>query len=171
MKFKVGDTVRCIQLILNHSSVAKVGKIQKIVRVDETDETYNYKTDIGIWFNEKELELVDRIFKKSDLMPGYIVERMDGSIRMVVQAKSGLYLTDGGTYLTLEEYNDDLESKTCDHTIKRVYDFVDNPRCALDLIVFDRELIWERPENAKEITMSDIEEKFGCKVKIVKEEN
>lgn len=33
-----------------------------------------------------------------------------------------------------------------------------------------RRLLWERELEAKEVTMAEVEEKFGCKVKIKREE-
>ena len=171
MKFKIGDTVRCIKLVQPHLSLAKVGNVYKIVRVDRGDKYYSYKTEEGLWFNESELELI-RTFEKSDLLSGYLVERNDGTLRLVMATRSGMYLTDGDVYLTLDDYNDNLENTINKAlSIKRVYGFTSIPSQTLELRTEGRLLIWERPEEAKEITISDIEEKFGCKVKIVKEEN
>ena len=105
-------------------------------------------------------------FKKSDLKNRMVVEYRNGERRMVVDDM----LIGYSQYGDLGEYNDNL---SCKVTLPGGLDIV---RVYPEINIFRRKFdktelgipIWERPE-IKEVTMAEIEEKFGCKVKIVKE--
>lgn len=108
-----------------------------------------------------------REFTKSDLKNRMVVEYRNGYRRMVVDNR--LMGISGGGYLG--NYNEDLTMKGQD-LANRDYDIiiVYNPISAFDDIkrAGSHNKIWERQE-VKEVTMTEVEEKFGCKVKIVKE--
>ena len=58
--------------------------------------------------------------------------------------------------------------KNAEFDIAKVYE---KTICLLNLekdLPFEMDILWERSE-VKEVTMAEVEEKFGCKVKIVKE--
>jgi len=107
-------------------------------------------------------------FTKSNLENRMVVELRNGSRCLVVDnrllGKSGyLFLTE--EYEGVGEYNEDLKFPSDSKwDIIKVYQkvnqrsFDNDPECLI--------LLWERQE-IKEITMTEIEEKFGCKVKIV----
>lgn len=101
-------------------------------------------------------------FTKADLRNRMVVEYRNGDRRMVVDDR----LMGKFNYCVLTEYDDNLIRKDLDSVfdIMKVYRRIS---------VFSKkdnenslELLWERPE-IKEVTMSEVEEKFGCKVKII----
>lgn len=119
---------------------------------------------------------------KSDLKNRMVVRQRCGAYKVVMDN----YLLGAIQYGDLDtDYNDDLTSK-----INRDYDIMEIYGCIKTLYPFlfaDRpdikklysahipkdELIfmWKRIESAKEITVEEIEQRFGCKVKIVSGEN
>ena len=106
-------------------------------------------------------------FTKADLKNRMVVEYRNGYRRMVVDDR--LMGVSGDS--CLNNFNEDLTMKgqgpsRRDFDIIRVYNLIDT----LDEIsrVNSCNKIWERSE-VKEVTMAEVEEKFGCKVKIVKE--
>ena len=102
-------------------------------------------------------------FTKSDLKNRMVVEYRNGERRMVVDN----VLVGNTLFGYLEEYNDDLTNKEFSILdIMKVYDVI----CNLEALISPRclRLLWQRSE-VKEVTMAEVEEKFGCKVKIVKE--
>ena len=106
-------------------------------------------------------------FTKSDLKNRMVVEYRNGYRRMVVDDR--LAGINGSGHL--DNFNEDLTAKgqtsvSRELDIVRVYNRIDT----LDEIrrVNSCNKIWERSE-VKEVTMAEVEEKFGCKVKIVKE--
>ena len=109
-------------------------------------------------------------FTKSDLKNRMVVEYRNGKRRMVVDD----VLVGNTQYGELKEYNDDLSwNGGYNGTFASVLDIVKvyseiNVFEGKDDIVKLGTPIWERHE-VKEVTMAEVEEKFGCKVKIVKE--
>lgn len=101
-------------------------------------------------------------FLKADLKNRMVVECRNGERYMVVDDR--LLSNDGYNYLY--SYDEDLIIKNREvkeYDIMKVYAKIN----ILDLESAN-DILWKRLE-VKEITMSEIEEKFGCKVKIVKE--
>lgn len=102
-------------------------------------------------------------FKKSDLKNRMVVEYRNGYRRMVCDNRL-MGLNGSGS---LHSYNNDLtcnEGGGSDFDIVKVFVKISQFN-ELELNLF---IVWERSE-VKEVTMSEVEEKFGCKVKIVKE--
>ena len=103
-------------------------------------------------------------FTKADLKDRMVVELRNGGDYLVVDE---LLLSDSG-FMSLSRYKNDLtiSDSSAKWDIVKVYDKT-NVLPPFD--TFDApQLLWERKE-VKEVTISEIEEKFGCKVKIVKE--
>ena len=101
-------------------------------------------------------------FTKADLKNSMVVKYRNGKRRMVVDD----LLVGENYYGELTMYNNDLTHKTDnERDIMAVY-----PKAHIFAMLNDIESyftpLWERSE-AKEVTMAEIEEKFGCKVKIV----
>ena len=89
----------------------------------------------------------------------------------------------------VRSYNDDLEYQTYSGVYAAPYDrdydiiaYTNScvgtylvPQLTLRIIyglIYNLHIVWDwKREEAKEVTMADVEEKFGCKVKIIKEEN
>lgn len=116
--------------------------------------------------------------KKSDLKTGMVAERRDGSLAMVMlghHKDNDCFASQIGGWTGLTNYNTDLITKdgVSDLDIMKVYEIpVYNTSSFFngDLDFLGGALIWEREEKAQEVTMADIEAKFGCKVKIIKED-
>ena len=105
-------------------------------------------------------------FKKSDLKNRMVVQYRNGERKLVVDN----LLMDRHESDLLNVYNNDLTFKDryCNEfDIVRVYPEVNTFEQML-IIEQKHKPIWQRSE-VKEVTMSEVEEKFGCKVKIVKE--
>lgn len=70
-------------------------------------------------------------------------------------------------FRSFDMLNDDLSFKyDSDNRIIKVYRITDPHDMTTQAAIDDEYLIWE--EQIKEVTMADLEEKYGCKVKIVK---
>lgn len=175
-KFKVGDKVRVIEgLVPGHryngltfcSDMTRyMGKVYSIKYMYESG---NYHLD-GIYnciWSDAMLELVNTTpFTKADLKPGMVVEYRNGSKAVFI---NGIFMEKHG-WMPISDYYDDLinvRDLSCSshYDICRVYNSkafaVDNlfkPECL--------ELIWERKE-VKEMTVAEIEEKLGYKVKVI----
>lgn len=102
-------------------------------------------------------------FTKSDLANGMIVEQRCGMRKIVIEDRIVGY----EEYGELENYEDNL-LHFCDpkFDIMKIYKYANTIEQALKSN--DLKLLWERSE-VKEVTIAEVEEKFGCKVKIVKE--
>ena len=117
--------------------------------------------------------------KLSDLKTGMIVTLRNGSEYVVFRNSANLYGFDSSDILVnaekcswhkLSKYTDYLHccSETEWDIVKVEIPY--HPFCNMN-IDYERDkrkLLWE--ESVKEVTMAEIEEKFGCKVKIVKED-
>lgn len=102
-------------------------------------------------------------FTKADLKDQMVVECRNGQKYMVVD---NIILRNSG-FINLLNFDDKLKCVGfSEFDIMKVYDEI----YRLDLLDNSKRLnlLWER-EEIKEVTMAEVEEKFGCKVKIVKE--
>lgn len=100
-------------------------------------------------------------FTKADLRNRMVLERRDGVRYLVIDD----ILMRNRCHSMLSDYDDNLiEIKTQNPRldIVRVYEEILN----YDFLDYTNHLLWER-KAYKEITMTEIERKFGCKVKIV----
>lgn len=118
--------------------------------------------------------------KKSDLRTGMVVKDKDGFVGVVLKNTATVdgikwfYNTDEDEVMSewqeLDKYyEEDLTTKNDYNaeTIVAVYQ-PDNFDDYTTMKVYSEDnLIWERELPIKEITLKDIEEKFGCKVKII----
>ena len=173
MKFKVGDRVRVVKIVSNHSKDKYLGKILTIKSLNPNGD-YAYpvphygieEEEVRFVFFETELELFE--FTKADLEDGMIVEYANGERRMVL----GDYIIAGQIGKELKYYNEYLEDAGASHqTINKVYKTTAH---FLEDIFDDNHLtlIWERPEEpAKKMTVAEIEKELGYKVEIVSEDN
>ena len=112
---------------------------------------------------------------KSDLKNRLVVRQRCGTYKMVMDN----YLLGVIQYGSLDDYNDDLTSKISrDYDIMKIYGciktiypflFADCPdiKKLYSVHIPKEELIflWGRIETGREITVKEIERKFGCKVK------
>lgn len=125
---------------------------------------------------------------KSELKTGMIVTTRDGMEYVVFRNAIYIYDNKNGTsndilvnaqshhWNDLKYYNEDLtyhgrysldDKFIKENEIVKV-EIPDHPYSFMDLSFekHKRKLIWKR-EIVKEVTMADVEEKFGCKVKII----
>lgn len=125
--------------------------------------------------------------KKSDLKVGDVVKTREGRYFVILPNPFSLdglgTFSAAGCQCYLSQYTDDLLEKTREtHDIVAVYkSSVPHNRisfnlikgimtCNIDKIVKEIIWDWERPEPVKEMTMEELEEHFGCKVKIINAE-
>ena len=115
MKFKVGDKVRVIKCSIDGERCKNLNKVSTITEIRERA-VYPYKLeDISETFGERELELVERQFTKSDLEDEdhCIFKNKDKAIKI------GEYVVMDGGAIPLKEYNNKLE-----HNYNSNYDIV-----------------------------------------------
>ena len=106
---------------------------------------------------------------KADLKDGMVVEIRCGRRYLVLR---GHLLNEDGGFMFLDSFDKNMEAMIGERSDERDIVKVYYPTLihALDVLNkrTDGGLIWKR-EEIKEVTMAEIEEKFGCKVKVVKE--
>ena len=107
---------------------------------------------------------------KNDLKNGMVVETKCGERFICIDG----YLVGEGAFSEFDNYDDNMENNfNKDYDIVKVF----NPYWGSIINVFNKDrdefykIFWERDSEAKEVTMTEIEEKFGCKIKIVKEKS
>lgn len=121
-------------------------------------------------FLEREFLVKEKLMVKADLKTGDIVKLRSGDICICLG--DTITWPNRCTSFKLSRYTDDL--KHCEASKYDIMYVRHQPPISLrDLeSVFSgmRHLCWDwEREEVKEVTMAEIEEKFGCKVKIVKE--
>lgn len=128
-------------------------------------EWYNGEWQI-ITFDEFMEEYEMKNFTKDNLKVGMLVEFKCDVRKVVMPNKNGLYLMGCSSSYELHDFNDDLTHKNNDDIMK-VYDLpryniISNSIYSRD----NRNLLWER-EEVKELTIDEISELLGYKVKVV----
>ena len=110
-----------------------------------------------------------KTFTKSDLKNRMVVEDQKGRLKIYID---GILLGDE-TYSPIGDYNEDLmygKRSFSELDIVKVYGQVKFCHYLHSDNLSNLSLIWQR-EEVKEVTMTEIEEKFGCKVKIINDKN
>ena len=103
-------------------------------------------------------------FTKSDLANSMVVEQRCGTRKIVI----GDRIVGYESYGELQRYDDNLlHCINSELDIVKIYTPTDTIGAALQNN--NLQLLWQRSE-VKEVTMAEVERKFGCKVKIVEEE-
>lgn len=110
--------------------------------------------------------------KLDDLKTGMVVTLRNGASSIVMRdfINEGDLLVNMSEnkvigWLYLNDYTTDMKYKDVD-----AFDVMQVYRARFYGISSKEALLWERKDDYKEVTMQEIEEKFGCKVKIVGEE-
>ena len=180
MKYKVGDKVRIVKEKpeRNWNSEGRMDKwLGEIMTIESVldFENYKMKEDGGLWYWEDHMiEGKVTEMKKSDLIAGkHVVETRNGDKYLIFDSEEGkfMYQVDG-QFMVLEGYDEDMLkiNKRKIYDIMKVFE-VKTTCNSFGLKRKDNRyltLIWER-EEPKEMTMAELEEKLGYKVKIVKE--
>lgn len=112
-------------------------------------------------------------FTKADLRTGDFLVRRNGSVEVVMLATDSTICKTGG-WNDLDDLTDELVEKDSNDTewdVVKVYRPIDNSTTCFKRYHYG-DLVYSR-NSVMEVTMTDIEKVFGCKVKIVneKEEN
>lgn len=174
-KLKIGDKVRIRNDLKGDNSYGGLyfdygmekfnGETHEIVELNQNG---NYRLDIDIeeryyWvWNDAMVEFVEKGFTKADLKPGMVVEMRDGNRFLLIDNT----LIGSKEWDTMNSFADDLINKLhhdCD--ICKVY----HPKGRyVEQLLDDKylTLIWER-EEAKEMTVAEIEKQLGYKVKVI----
>ena len=180
-KFKVGDKVRVKKNLVNgkpynngcvYWDEMAVDDVATIITTDQTKryKEDRYNIDKSKWcYSDDMLELVS--FTKADLKDGMVVEYRNGKRRLVFNYTfTGI---DG--YLEFSNYTNNLTYNYISHEDPRSFDIVKIyeikyigkiPDMFSD---YNLNLLWERPEEYKEMTVEEIEKALGCKIKVVGE--
>lgn len=85
-----------------------------------------------------------QIFTINMLKPGMVVEHANGNIRLVIQSEKALFLMASGTWLSLQNYREDLTHSDRNYTINKVYKIAEPG--SLDALkrMNNLKLIWSR---------------------------
>ncbi len=180
-KFKVGDKVKVVR-ILDGGLTLKERFLNDILTIRELNPNNKYHTtpagrhygvvekpaDIYVWF-EDELELVEekeKPFTKADLKPGMIVEYRDGEKALYI---NGIFMSEG-SWMNDTDYKEDLTYLRTKNNSRLDICKIYSSKAFVSTKLFDSncmELLWERKDEAKEMTVAEIEKELGYKVKIV----
>jgi hypothetical protein len=178
MKFKVGDKVKIKKgLVIDdeYGHFIYTTRMHKrfiggeIVTIDEIHQDHYHISEddhMSGWTDEM-LELVP--FTKSDLKDGMVVEYRNGDRCVVI---NGYFMKPTGYgWMPINDYDDELHFKG-GLSLDRAYDIVkvysSKAKNMPDYCDASKlTLIWERKEEHKEMTVEEIEEKLGYKIKVV----
>lgn len=159
-----------------------IDRLDKGEYPDYTEVMKKYLRDCyGYYYdnNEREDKNMNKNFTKDDLKVGYVVKYRNGELRMVMPYSRGLALTDlDGKWLNINtELNYDLTEVPCvpgttknSLDIMEVYGLSAFGSTAYRISTFGRKLLWKR-EEAKKMTVAEIEKALGYKVEVVAEED
>ena len=101
MKFKVGDKVRFVREIVEHSNRVKTGKVYKIIKTDGSFAPY--KVENGEWFTTAEIELAEYTYEDLKKSPiGTKITFENGEV---------LVKDDDGKYSNKKRWRDDSDLK------------------------------------------------------------
>lgn len=175
-KFKVGDRVKVVKKSSLSTAGRKENYIGKIFTIKYVNSADDFRYDLydgfistNYYWSDDELELVS--FTKAHLKDGMVVEYRKGKRRLVFNNTfTGI---DG--YLEFSEFNDDLTYMKDSYENPRNFDIVK----VYELLFVGKlpdmfkdhnlKLLWERKEEPEftEMTVAEIEEKLGYKIKVV----
>lgn len=111
--------------------------------------------------------------KKSDLKPFYVVKCNGGYYYLVCQGDKEICLIRKDGWLKFDELNEELECFDNFFTITEVYGYRSTGPFCNEISSKKRKLLWKRKdsnetvEDAKEVTIEQIENELGYKIKIV----
>lgn len=139
---------------------------------------YSYEVYANYYFYEDEgykiLEWSDYMEKDpiDYLEYGYVVKMKDGVLGMYMPYENGscFDLEDSSCCMYLRYYDSNLKhNDNNNNDIVAIYGFTRYGSDTRKLTIKDRPLIWERPEEVKKMTVSDICKELGYKVEIIAE--
>lgn len=178
MKYKVGDKVRIVKekksIYWNMQGLMDewLGEVMTIAEASTF--FYRMQEDNGRWVWKDDMIEGRAEMKKSYLIAGrHVVETRDGAKYLIFDSEEGKFMYgiyDG--FMDLERYHEELTRMSGDksYDIVKVYE-LKCPASQNSIKAYLEQhltLVWER-EEPKEMTMAELEEELGYKVKIVKE--
>lgn len=112
----------------------------------------------------------EKTFTLDDLKVGYVVKLRNGKLRMVSMIDEGEIIVDKNGYWDYKRtWGGDLRRPGIEELdIVEVYGYSCSPSCSFYVETKNRRLLWKR-EEAKKMTVAEIEKKLGYKVEIVAE--
>lgn len=145
-----------------------------------------YKNEI-CYYNDGELSSFDyakgygyKILEWSDYMKkypidylryGYVVEFKNGRFAMYMPSQNGCCFDLEGedSCIYINDFNDkeNLKDISNDYNVIKIYGYSRYGSDSRKLSISNRPLIWERPEEVKKMTVSEICKELGYKVEIV----
>lgn len=188
--FKVGDKVRVKKLGkpgYHGAQIGDTGIIKKIghnigVEFDISRPDFHSlgdraKLDHGYWCTADMLELVEDVFTKDDIEPGYVVELRNGNITIANYTADGILIIvdEHNSWTSLDHYNEDLtfKSRNHNHDIIKIYGYSKWAYRVLNYETKERSLLWERKEEKKpepkKLTVAEIEKELGYSIEIIPE--
>lgn len=179
MKYKVGDKVRIVKekTGCNWNREGHMDKwLGKIMTIESVHfHHYRMKEDTRRWaWFEEMIEGKVTEMTKSDLIAGkHVVETREGRRFLIFDSKEEKFMFEtNGEFMLLESYDEYLMmiDGAREFDIMKIYE-VKKPANKFSMNKYCEQclnLIWERTE-PKEMTMAELEEELGYKVKIVKE--
>ena len=169
MKFEIGNKVKLISIKDEDRDINnKIGDIGKIIDLTNANSPYDW-TEIK-WNNGikskifyKNLKLVEENnMKKDDLKDYDIVTLRNGDKIVFINDTFCDLCDDNDNFITSEDdINCDL-TYNCSYIEKGKNDIVKVER----FNSLDTNIVYSREEKELEVTMSEVNKKFGCKVKI-----
>lgn len=110
--------------------------------------------------------------RKEDLKIGMVVEDREGGLFMLMPHNNvdyDLVLSNRNSWIKFKNFNNDLtHSKFEDLDIMKVYGFTNYPVHTTIISTDNRKLLWKR-EEAKKMTVAEIENILGYKIEVVSE--
>lgn len=166
-KFKVGDKVRVVRIEIDGvpKAAAFIGKFGTVEGYCGNGYILSFN---GVRYKDlawTDYELVNADFTKSDLKDGMVVEFRDGGRRILLNG----HLMTNNSVLDTYHFTEDLQHQFDDFTIDKVY--TSNAKFGMDYFKdMYLKLIWEREPEYKEMTVAEIEEKLGYKIKVISDD-
>lgn len=151
MKFKVGDKVKVINCDSAGTACANFNKVSTIADIMNGSKYPYALKGITESFREKELELVERQFTKSDLQDGDIITLRNGEKYI----KKGNSILTACAIIELEDFTENLNDST-------------NGKENIDVIKVERptryETVYERAEEEKKEILYKVEKNYLTRV-------
>lgn len=171
MRYESGDKAKCIYNSEGGFDVT-VGKIYQVVNSYEYGGLIDIVNDKKLidTYHQSHFEKVEdeKQMTLSDLKDMMVVETRE-DIKYLVFRGWGYTLDDGGIEIDKEHYTEDLKDvdEDEDFDIMKIYEINTDEAGDIEEMFKSVKLIWERKEVVAELTIEQIQEKLGYKIKII----
>ena len=152
MKFKIGDKVKVINCDSAGTDCANFNKVSTITDIMNGSKYPYALKGITESFREKELELVERQFTKSDLQDGYLITYRNGDKAIKIKGKLRDLVGKTEGLLYISDITEDLKY------------YIGSTNEQLDIIKVERptryETVYERVEEEKKEILDKVEKNY-----------